>query len=72
MVMSISKNQIKKFIKSKFNMQITDDAADELAKFIEEKAEKISKYAIESAKKRNDTKINKEDILSYIKYLDDI
>ncbi len=61
----IPKNTLKKFVKERFGVNMTSDAAEELAKIIEAKAIEISKHAIKMSKRRHAEEITPEDIESY-------
>lgn len=63
---NISRASIKKMVKKFFDVNITDDGADEIAKILEAKAREISKYAVDNAKRSNREKVTKEDIARYI------
>ncbi len=63
---SISKQAIKRLVKRHFKAVITDDAASELASIIEREATRISKFAVENAKKSKREKVTKEDIYKYM------
>ncbi len=62
----IPKQAIKKMIKQKFGLQITEDAAGVLALMLEKKARKISEFAVGNAKKNKRGKVIKKDIEDYV------
>ncbi len=62
----ISKVSIKKLLKNKKDIVLSDKAIDEIIKILENKAKTISKYAVNRAKIKNRTMILKEDIESYL------
>lgn len=59
---------IKGLVKKYFNASITENGAEELAKILEGEAERISKYAVENAKKENRDKVTGKDIKDYVLY----
>jgi histone H3/H4 len=61
----ILKNTLKKFVKERFGVNMTDEAAEELAKIIEAKAIEISKHAIKMSKRHHSEEITPADIESY-------
>jgi histone H3/H4 len=63
----ISKSSIKKIAKNGSNPDIiiTEKAAEAIAKLLEEKAKRISEYAVERAKKKKRATITEEDINAY-------
>lgn len=63
---SIPKQAIKKMVQSSFGLQITDEAAGALAKLLERKAKKISKFAVENAKREKRGKVIRKDIEAYV------
>ncbi len=63
---SIPTESIKKIVRKEFGLQITDDAALALAKMLESKAKRISRFAVANAKKRKRDKITKDDIQEYV------
>lgn len=62
----ISKVSIKKLLKDKKDIVLSDKAIDEIIKILENKAKTISKYAVNRAKTKKRTMILKEDIESYL------
>lgn len=62
----IPRAAIKQLVKSYFNASITERGADEMAKMLEAEAEKISKFAVENARKENRGRVTKRDISKYI------
>ena len=65
--MAVIPNQnIKKLLNKHFNVKITDDGAKEIARILEEEAQRISKYAVQNAKKDNRGKVTKKDIMAYL------
>ena len=63
---SIPKQAIKKMVQGYFGLQITDDAAGALAKLLERRARKISRFAVKNAKKEKREKVTKKDIQEYV------
>lgn len=63
---NIPAESIKRIVNKEFGLQITDDAARALAKMLESKAKRISKFAVANAKKRKKGKITKDDIQEYV------
>lgn len=63
---SIPKASIKRFVKHHFGANITDDGADEIVKILEEKAEEISKHAVENAKRDSRDKVTRKDVMRYV------
>lgn len=63
---NIPKTSIKKFVKTHFKANITEDGADEIVKILEEKAEEISKYAVSNAKKEGRSKVTRGDVMRYV------
>ncbi len=63
---SIPKASIKKFVKRRFNANITDEGAEEIVKILEEKANDISKYAVSNAKKDRREKVTRSDVMKYV------
>lgn len=62
----IPRAAIKKLVKSYFDVNITDRGADALARMLEKEAEKISRFAVENAKRENGGKVTRKDISKYI------
>ena len=62
----IPRQAIKKMIKEQFDLQITDGAAGALASMLERKAKKISKFAVNNAKRERRDKVTRKDIQEYI------
>ncbi len=62
----IPKSAIKGLVKRYFKANITDAGAEALAKILEKKAESISKYAVENAKKENRDKVTGKDVAEYV------
>ncbi|VVB76638.1 DNA-binding protein HMf-1 [uncultured archaeon] len=63
---NIPKQAIKKLIKKYFKVNISDDGAVALAKILESKAKKISKFAVKNAKKDKRDRVTKKDIEDYV------
>ena len=59
---SIPMEAIKSLIKKQFGVKISDDGAAALAKILERKADAISKFAVDNAKKEKRDRITKKDI----------
>ena len=66
-VIKISKTTIKKIVKNGANPDviISDKAAEAIARILEEKAQKIAKYAVSRAKSKKRNAINEEDVDTY-------
>ncbi|MCL4411695.1 hypothetical protein M1329_02075 [Candidatus Marsarchaeota archaeon] len=62
--MAISKGDVKKFVKERFNVMMEDAAAEKMAEMLESKAAEIAKYAVEHAKKGSKA-VCAEDIDAY-------
>jgi len=63
---NIPKQAIKKLIKSYFKVNISDDGAIALAKILENKAKKISRFAVKNAKRERRDRVTKKDIEEYV------
>ena len=63
---TIPNQYIKKLLNKSFRVNITDDGAKEIARILEKEAQRISKYAVQNAKKDNRGKVTKKDIMAYI------
>ena len=63
---TIPKQAIKRMMSQSFGLKITDEAAEALAAVLERKAKKISRFAVDSAKKDKRNKVTKKDIEDYI------
>ena len=63
---SIPKQAIKKMVQESFGLQITDDAAGALARLLERRARKISKFAVKNARKEKRGKVMKKDVQEYV------
>jgi histone H3/H4 len=63
---SIPAESIKRMVSREFGLQITDDAARALAKMLESRAKRISRFAVLNSRKRKGDKITKEDIQEYV------
>ena len=74
MTAKIPRDPLKKLVNKYFKASITAGGVDELAKMLESEAEKISKYAVENAKKQGREKVTRRDIAESVlkKGLDDI
>lgn len=59
---TISRASIKKLVKKHFNVNITDNGADELARILEAEAKKIASFAVNSGK----GKVTRKDIHDYM------
>lgn len=64
MFMKISNASIKKIVK-KSDVQISDSAANAIAKLLEKKARTIAKYAVKRAKKNGRDTVLSEDVDYY-------
>ncbi len=62
----IPRAAIKQLVKGYFNANITESGVDELARMLESEAERISKFAVENAKKEKRGKVTKKDISKYV------
>ena len=62
---SIPKQAIRKIVRQSFGLQISDDAAAAMARLLEKKAEKISKFAVKNARKEKRSKVTRRDIREY-------
>ena len=62
----IPRSAIKQLVKSYFHASITEGGADALAKMLESEAERISKFAVENARKENRAKVTRKDIARYV------
>jgi len=65
-VANIPKQAIKKLIKKYFGVNISDDGAVALAKILESKAKRISKFAVKNAKREKRDRVTKKDIEEYV------
>jgi len=65
-VANIPKQAIKKLIKKYFKVNISDEGAAALAKILEGKAKRISKFAVDNAKKEKRDRVTKKDIEEYV------
>jgi histone H3/H4 len=63
---SIPKQAIKKLIRRYFKANISDDGAEALAKILERRAKKISRFAVGNAKRQNRDRVMKKDIEEYV------
>ena len=63
---SIPKQAIKKLIKNYFKVNISDDGAVALARILEKKAKRISKFAVKNAKREKRDRVTKKDIEEYV------
>lgn len=63
---NISTASIKKLIREYFDADITEDGAEEMAKVLSLEAKKISKFAVNNAKKEKREKVTKKDIMEYV------
>ena len=63
---NIPKEAIKKLIKRKYKVMITDDAAAELARLLERQATKISRFAVKNAKKAKRNRVTRLDVNAYV------
>ncbi len=63
---NIPKQAIKKMIDQYYGLQITDDAAAALASMLEKRARKISKFAVNNARKDKRGKVTRKDIEAYV------
>jgi histone H3/H4 len=63
---TIPRQAVKKIVKKYFGLQMTDDAAGAFAGLLEEKARRISTFAVKNAKKENRSKVTKKDIQDYV------
>lgn len=62
----ISKGSVKKLVDKNADIEISDSAADAIAKALELKARKIAKHAVERAKSKGRVIILEEDVSSYM------
>ena len=63
---NIPKQAIQKMISRSFGFKITDDAAASLARMLESKARKISRFAVKNASRAKRAKVTKKDIEDYV------
>ena len=63
---TIPKQAVKKLLKLHFGLKMTDDAAEALARILEKRAKKISKFAVRNAKKAKRVKVTKQDIEEFV------
>lgn len=63
---SIPKQAIKKLMKRYYKVNISDDGATALAKILESKAKRISRFAVKNAKKEKRDRVTKKDIEEYV------
>jgi|YelNatPaOPRAMG01_1025707.scaffolds.fasta_scaffold501255_1 histone H3/H4 len=63
--MKIPTASIKKLVEERYDIKIDDEAAQEMAKMLEERASEIAKYAVEHAKSCNNSKVTAKDIDAY-------
>ncbi|MCL4372305.1 DUF1931 family protein [Candidatus Marsarchaeota archaeon] len=63
--MRISKSMVKRFVKTKFGMNMDDAAAEKMAQALEEKMSKVAKHAVLNAKSNNRKRVISDDIESY-------
>lgn len=62
---NIPRQAIKKMVMRSFGLQITDDAAGALARMLESKARKISKFAVKNARREKRDKVMRKDVEEY-------
>ncbi len=62
----ISRDAIRKLVKKHFDVSVTAGGAEEIAKILENEAEKIASYAVKNAKKDSRDKVIKKDIKDYV------
>ncbi|MCL4373497.1 MAG: NFYB/HAP3 family transcription factor subunit [Candidatus Marsarchaeota archaeon] len=65
MMPKIPKAVLKKLVKDKFGIAISDDAADALAGMLEKKATSIARYAVKRAQQKKRRMVTEDDIDSY-------
>ncbi len=63
---NIPKQAIKKLIKNYFKVNISDDGAVALARILDDKAKRISKFAVRNAKREKRDRVTKKDIEEYV------
>ncbi len=63
--MKISTASIKKLVKEKYGITMDNEAAESMAKMLEEKASDIAKYAVAHAKTQKNPKVTADDIDAY-------
>ena len=63
--MGISIASVKKLVRERYGIKIDDEAAQEMAKMLEDKASEIAKYAVEHAKSSNSGRVTAEDVEAY-------
>ncbi len=63
---SIPRASIKGLMKKFFGVNITDEGAAEMVRILEDEAKRISKYAVNNAKRVGREKVTKKDILEYV------
>lgn len=65
LMQKITKAAVKKLVHENFNVIISDSAAEAISKMLDEKANKIAKYAVERAKEKKRKAVLEEDIDAY-------
>lgn len=63
---NIPKQAIKKLIRKYFKVNISDDGAAALAGILEKKAKRISKFAVNNARREKRDRVTKKDIEEYV------
>ncbi|MFI5412886.1 MAG: histone-like protein [Candidatus Micrarchaeales archaeon] len=63
--MKISNKVVKKMVKERTNITISDSAAGAIARLLEKKAKSIARYAVTRAKKSGRKTVLGEDVDSY-------
>ncbi len=61
----ISKALVKKIVKEKFNISMSDNAAEAMAEMLEKKAMSIARYAVKRAQQSKRKTVTQEDIERY-------
>jgi len=65
MFMRISKLSIKRLVKGRSGVTISDPALESIAKMLELKARRIAEYAVKRAKTHNRSIVTEEDVDTY-------
>jgi histone H3/H4 len=63
---TIPKQSVKKLLKKHFGLKMTEEAAEALARILEKRAKKISKFAVKNAKKEKRDRVTKKDIEEFV------
>jgi histone H3/H4 len=63
---TIPSSSVKAMVKKHFGSDITDDGAEEMARILEEKANKMASFAVKNARTDGRVKVTKKDIAKYL------